>query len=491
MKNGLVLSVLLWATAQAQNGPQPDLAGIDPDLIVNPPEGIDFEGCFADLVTADIDGSGSIEKDEYLNFINVYGERICWYQDELTLDQHGAFNSLACMCRSQEGNDASCCLLENAKLPNTGALTPGTRTEEELLFMTVACIVTDGTLEHLCTPYVLERNTPPPVIIVPVGNDLRGLDTDLPDGSIWALIMGIIGLLLLVCLFCCCLAAGTKSRRKDEEEEEEDIQVIPPVDKEPPMEQAPRGGFDLEEVIEETMVIPPVAEEEEEEEEEEEIPEEPQEEVEEEEEEITEELEDGAGAGKRGGVEIEDPDDGDGRRGRGFNYADEEPEDTQRRWGGPRLPPPEDSDPDPLKLKPIPPKDPEEPPEWDQPGREILEARNKDEMEGQVFEPYDPGGGVHDPKRPVKDPLDWRKDWNRPKPPEVDEDDNRKHRIQSGLGEGEVFDRLNDNDSQSKSLVSGGGDIFDWVVQSALGVLDKADEVSEEAEDDDSSTVNA
>ena len=191
-----------------------------------------------------------------------------------------------------------------------------------------------------------------------------------------------------------------------------------------------------------------------------------------------EEIEEGVGTKGRGANEAEDEDEGEGRRKRGSNYVDEEDDDGIPRWGGPRLPPPENPPPDPLKLRPIPDKEPEDPPEWDQPGREILEPKHKDEMEGQTFEPYNPDGGVATDDRQPKDPLDWRKDWNRPKPPEVDDSDNRKHRIQSGLGEGEVWDKLNEGDDQSKSLVSGGGDVFDWVVQSALGVLDKADDES-------------
>mmetsp|Transcript_3598 Transcript_3598/g.7175 ORF Transcript_3598/g.7175 Transcript_3598/m.7175 type:complete len:491 (-) Transcript_3598:180-1652(-) len=461
----------------------PDLAGVDPALIVNPPEGLDLEGCFSDLVESDIDGSGAIEKDEYLNFINTYGRRICWYQEELTLEQHGAFNSLACICRSQEGNDASCCLLDNAKLYNTNALNPAARTEEELLFMTVACVVTDGTLRHLCTPYVIEKVTPPPVIIPNTDRNFA-LRDGTEDGSIWALIMGIIGLLLLVCLCCCCCAAGTKNRSREEEEEDENVQVIPPPPiKEAPAEQAPRE-LDMED---QTPVIAPPgqAEEEEEiieEEEEEQVP--GGDEVEYEE--TVEEIEEGEESKNRGQNEAGDEDEGEGRRKRGSNYADEEDDDGIPRWGAPRLPPPEPPQPDPLKLRPIPPKEPEEPDEWDQPGREILEPKHKDEMEGQTFDPYNPDGGVQRDDREGKAPGAWKKDWNRGKPEEEDEVDNRKHRIQSGLGEGEVWDKLEQGDDQSKSLVSGGGDVFDWVVQSALGVLDKA----EDGQDESSHTDN-
>lgn len=476
----LFLLLALLAASRADEQPEGNrFEGIDPDLIVNPPEGLDLDGCFRDLAQADLDGSGAIEKDEYLNFINVYGERICWYQEELTLEQHGAFNSLACICRSQEGNDSSCCLLDNAKLPTTNALNPELRTEEQLLFMTVACVVTDGTLEHLCTPYVIERETLPPVFI---DNTDRGIfaSVDPEDGSIWAIIMGIIGLLLLVCLCCCCCAAGTRTKSSEIIEENEVQEQYPAVMKQEPTAEAPRE-LDLEDVV---AAVPPPTVEEMEEVEEEEIEEVPGGDEVEEIEEI-EETEEGVGNANRGANEAEDEDEGEGRRKRGSNYVDEEEDDGIPRWGGPRLPPPEDPEPDPLKLKPIPDKVPEDPPEWDQPGREILEPKYKEEMEGQTFEPYVPDGGVQRDDREGKAPLDWRKDWNRPKPPEEDDNDNRKHRIQSGLGEGEVWNKLEEGDDQSKSLVSGGTDVFDWVVQSALGVLDKADDGQSQSENTD------
>lgn len=465
----------------------PDLAGVDPALIVNPPEGLDLEGCFADLDEADIDGSGAIEKNEYLFFINTYGRRICWYQDELTLQQHGAFNSLACTCQAQEGNDARCCLLDNAKLPTSNAVNPTARTEEELLFMTVACVVTDGTLKHLCTPYVIDKVTPPPVII-PAANRGFALSDDLEDGSIWALIMGIIGLLLLVCLCCCCCAAGTKTRSREEEEEDEDVEKVPPPPvKDDPREQAPRER-DMED--QNPLAAPPgQAEEEEEiieEEEEEKVPGGDQVEYEE----TVEEVEEGVESGNRGQNEAEDEEEGEGRRNRGSNYADDEDDDGIPRWGGPRLPPPEPPQPPPINLRPIPDKEPEEPDEWDQPGREILEPKHKDEMEGQTFDPYNPDGGVQRDDREGRDPRAWKKDWNRGKPDEDDEVDKRKHRIQSGLGPGEVWDNLEQGDDQSKSLISGGGDVFDWVVQSALGVLDKADDGEDGSLASDSRTDN-
>lgn len=98
------------------------------------------------MADSDEDRTGSIERDEYLNFINVFGEQFCLSQDELTLEQHAAFNTLACFCRSIDGNDDTCCLFDNGKLTYTNALNPAARTISELIFLTSICTVTFQTL---------------------------------------------------------------------------------------------------------------------------------------------------------------------------------------------------------------------------------------------------------------------------------------------------------------------------------------------------------
>jgi hypothetical protein len=57
-----------------------------------------------------------------------------------------------------------------------------------------------------------------------------------------------------------------------------------------------------------------------------------------------------------------------------------------------------------------------------------------------------------------------------------DESDMRKRRIQTGLGEGEVWNALGEDNDDDKGKSAPSGDIFDWVVSSALGVLDKSAE---------------
>jgi hypothetical protein len=438
----------------------PDLTGVDPSLIVRPPPGIDYPGCFQDLVTSDRDGNGIVEQKEYLGFIQEYGKRICYESDALTLEQQAAFNSLACLCRSREGNDASCCLAGNAKLPTAGALNAIGRTEAEKLYLTTVCTVTDGTMENSkCPPYILDRETPPPVVIVPV-NSVSAQAVEAPplaDNKKWAWIAAAIAGLLLLFLCCCCCVLRRK-RGKVVEEEEEVIESTPgkgmaaASDEEAPHEQAaPRA-------LASVPPIPPTVLEGEEE----------------------EESYDGEGRTRRGGHEVEtdDESDGEGRRTRGSNYMPDEEEDARRRWPGGELPPQEPEDPERVVLRPIPVQEQEDDPDWDEPARELEEHKVKDDDSVQEFERYVPDSGVATDDRASNDPVTWKKDWNREKAPEPDENDNRKHRIQSGLGEGEVWDKLDDDDDASRSHAggAGAGDVFDWVVQSALGVLDTTDQ---------------
>ena len=136
-------------------------AGPTDDIPV--PDHLDLEGCFGDLFEADIDESGAVERDEYLNFINLYVERLCASpQDELSPEQQSAFIALACTCREEEGSDPSCCLVDNAALSTTNALNPSDRTEEQQNFLTLVCVVTDSTLQNLCPTPAPTPTAPPP-----------------------------------------------------------------------------------------------------------------------------------------------------------------------------------------------------------------------------------------------------------------------------------------------------------------------------------------
>ena len=186
----------------------------------------------------------------------------------------------------------------------------------------------------------------------------------------------------------------------------------------------------------------------------------------------------GAGMGAAGAAVADDSDDEEEARKRrgGGNIPPGDEEDGLRIPTAPRLPPPQHPPPSPVVLNPIPPRDGYGD-DWDHPGRNIEFPKDKDEMSAGEVDHYEPDGGVYLPDREGKDPLNWKKDWNRPKPEEPDEVDLRKHRIQTGLGEGEVWDKLGEDETEQSSKAPK-GDIFDWVVQSALGALDDNDQAA-------------
>ena len=269
------------------------------------------------------------------------------------------------------------------------------------------------------------------------------------DDPDWIWLALLAALLLLLC--CCCVCVWRRRRAKEEEEEEEE--QIPgkgsPGDaQEGAPEQSLQTPRDLEANYPTSAYNKAHAPNPEEEEEEEE-------------------------ARKRRG---------------GGPLGEEYEEDGYIRYGAPRLPPPVKNTPE-HKLKPIDPEDPEEDPDWDRPGRPIEYPKDKDDISAGEVEHYEPDGGVYLPERGSRDPIEMNPQWERGEPEDPDERDTRKHRIQSGLGEGEVWDKLANDDSESNNKGSSMGGAFDWVVQSALGALDSKSADAHEADETETTVL--
>lgn len=419
------------------------------DFFTEPSKFIDFPGCFSDLFEADRNGDGIVTVQEYLGFIQMYAERRkCIENPVLTLQQRTAFNAISCGCRAEEGSSADCCIGSNAHIRTDGALNPQ-RTATQNGYLTSACRLTDETLgPSQCPPADDVRDGGPlpftPVVSTPPAARLPSDGGGINKKLLWPLV-ALAALLLLCC--CCGLVLRKKKAKELEEEEMEEIagrgapgdfietdpeqaaSVPPPED--PPI------------LIPPVVAAPPIPEEDEEDEDEEE------------------------GRKRRGGGPL----------------GEEEEEEGRKRYGAPRLPPPEKEDPG-FKLRPIPPPEEEEDPEWDHPGRPIEYPKEKDEIPPDELDRYQPDGGVYIPERPGKDPVEYNPQWERGEPAEPDERDTRKHRIQSGLGEGEVWDELEKDETDEGGVGGGLGDVFDWVVQSALGVLDENDAAAHLATDE-------
>jgi hypothetical protein len=437
----------IFSLAASQDVPDPNS-----DCYKAPSTMIDFPGCFSDLITADRNGDGLIKSDEYLGFIQKYAEdRKCIKNPVLSLQQRIAFNTISCFCRGEEGSNVDCCLGANAEIRTGGALNPTTRTASQQGYLTSACRITDETLgPNECPPSDCGRDRAilPPLPEIFIAPAARSPDDDggLSKEALW----GILAAALLLLILCCCCVCVLR-RKKAKEIEEEDEEVIagkgtPGATDSDPEQSSPTSVLNDSAYLpyfDPSLLALPLGDDEDE----------------------------GRKRGGGGVNEDEDEEEARKRRGGGPLSAVEE-EAAKKRYGGPRLPPPEKEDPQ-HKLRPVPPKDPEEDPEWDQPGRPMDYPKEKDPMSPGEFEHYDPDGGVYDPRRPGKDPVEFNPQWERGEPEEPDDRDTRKHRIQSGLGEGEVWDQLDTSESTHATVGGGLGDVFDWVIQSALGVLDE------------------
>jgi hypothetical protein len=479
MKRSLISFFSLLAVATAQSPSDFEL--------IYPGDGINFEACYKDLDAADnIVRDGGVRQDEFLGFIQRYAERKCLTNNVMSLRQFAAFNALSCVCASLEGQDESCCLGDNGQVDTGGALTRGSRTLPQIQFLIYTCITVDNTLpETACI-----RPFPPSGIApqaelggvigtpnVPVyTKQVEEEEDDDDDDNVWDWLKWVLialGILLLL-LCCCCCTIRRKRLLAIAEEEEEQRLAAAAAEKKMDVEQAPEPEPELTEQYpsddgdageqdivytegEEDFVV----------------------EVAEESESAPDEEMAVASAAAAGMNDDDDDDDEDGNRRTGaHNLPADDDEEKRRIAGYGQLPPDEDPDNRGLQLRPVPPREKEEDPDWDHPGRDInFPKPEPDEYSAGEFDHYDPDGGYISPDRERKEPTEYAKPhWERLKKETPEEVDMRKRRIQSGLGEAEVWNILEDHDDHEENNMPS-GDVFDWVVESALGVLDKSDDV--------------
>jgi hypothetical protein len=80
---------------------------------------------------------------------------------------------------------------------------------------------------------------------------------------------------------------------------------------------------------------------------------------------------------------------------------------------------------------------------------------------------------------PYDEKAHWRSKFQQPEPVEPSID-SRKHRIQAGLGDGEVWGKLDDYQGSNRSIVNMMGEC-DWVIENALAVLADSEEGLQDA----------
>jgi hypothetical protein len=476
-----LFSLLAVATAQS--------ASFEPDSFIYPGDGIDFKGCMRDLDAADnIIRDGGVRQNEFLGFIQRYASRKCLTNDALSLKQFAAFNALSCVCASLEGQDATCCLGENGQLDTGGALSQSARTQPQVQFLTYACITIDNTLpDTACNLEDSGRGTPPPAAIGDtIGSRPKAIENDDDDDSVWDWLKWLLLALLLLLLLCCCCCCTIRRKRImaiAEEEEEQRLAALAAekevdVEQQTEMVDGPSDAGDQESFVnneeEEDHGDRGVSYGEEDEEFEvanNEAASYPDDDV--------------MVAGAAGGTNNADDDSEDGNKRRGAHNLPEDEDEKNRRIGGyGQLPPDDDPDPGANNLRPFDPRDSEDDPDWDQADRDINFPRAPPDDYSAGYDHDDIDGGVYMPERERQAPAEYvQPHWERLKKETPEEVDSRKRRIQSGLGEAEVWNKL-DEDSESEDKDRPSNDLFDWVVESALGVLDKSDDAAHVIDDE-------
>jgi hypothetical protein len=416
------------------------------DQVPPPPQPNDItgtvNGCANAILEHDLNGDGAIRRDEFLSYVNNVADLLCIPpRPNLDLELQTVFVSVACLCQELPGNDISCCFEDNAGLYLSGALDTVGRSAQEESYLRASCLLTQAVLgPEQCE---LPTTTLAPGAILPAGPIYGFLPPPAvpaePNNLLWLL---LLLLLPLICCICCCCY-----RRDKEVEEEYEVVVkeetivrgpdeaiadrsIPPQPMEPDLEQALSVPNDAPPA---PMAL---------------LPREPQEPFS-----AGDEDDDGGNAprpgpplaaGAPGIAEAEDDEEDEENIGRklGAKPDDDDEDDGGRRFGGQGmlpLPPGREG----VVLRHVE-KETTAPGEYEYPERNISEFKYKREDSGQILDHYVPDGGVYDPQRPPRDPviMPTPKYQRKPKPEPLYIDP-RKERKQMGLGDGEVWEALN------------------------------------------------
>ena len=115
---------------------------------VTPIEYQDLDQCSNDLVSSDTDKNDLVDKEEYLLFIQKFGQ--CEAFKNLDLGHYSVFQTMACECVNQ-GASFECCLPGNATLNISGAsLQDSNRTVDQISMLSKICITANGLTTRPC-----------------------------------------------------------------------------------------------------------------------------------------------------------------------------------------------------------------------------------------------------------------------------------------------------------------------------------------------------
>lgn len=438
------------------------------DQIPPPPQPNDISGtvngCANAIMDHDDNGDGAIRRGGYLDFVNNVADLLCLPpRPILDLELQTIFVSIACLCQEREGNDITCCFGAEAGIYQDGAAALPTRTEDEASYLRAACLLTQAVIgPEQCDVQVATVN-PGAVVISFPSNPIVIIPPPADTGNnelLWLLLLLLIPFICCVC--CCCY-------RKDKEDQEEyEITVT-----EQKIVEGPEGPVDdagippQPEDVEQAMLLPPPAP----------VPFNAGDEFD----------EDGnapkpgqpmppMGAPGIGENENDEEDDENIGRKLGANPDDDEDEEGRRRFGGqgelPNPPAPEG-----VRLRHVE-REPGTEVEYEYPERQINEHKFKREDSGQILPHEEIDSGVYDPQRAPRQPVIMpNPNYQRAAIPEPVYIDPRKERMQMRLGDGEVWDTLNNWEEEEEKI--GGVEKIDWVIHSALTVFADAEDTGD------------
>lgn len=409
--------------------------GVGPQI--NQDRVVDFKYCYDSLGNNDINGNGRLSRAEFENFAQDFGgaTECLGPLDKLPIELMTVWNQLSCECVAR-GGTSDCCLGENGNIPITGVNDNDRIIVAEQQYLRQVCLRTDQAIVTYCGP-------PPPPIIPPPPPAFF-MAPPPPAAQKTALIVGLIFLVLFLIVpwrrrwIFLAAAKDDDSSESSEDDESEDGGGMRHV--------VTETGGEEPDVPVVLAAVPPDIEEGE-----------------------RAEPEDDAMQLRNVGEE-EDGEFGGTSYGRTVEEPEYEEEGDPKKFVYEQYDLPEEPE-DPIKLKPIPiPVKMEEDEPYDLehyvPDGGIVEYEREGEWR------YDADGGWTPEEREGRAPVEFNpQGYERAVPVAAIPVDNRRQRALEAYDGGEVFDRL--EQEASESAAGPAVDMFDWVIQSTLNTLDE------------------
>lgn len=419
--------------------PTSQFQGPESGYIVPIPEGngprinqdrvVDFGYCYGSLARHDVNGDGRLKRAEFENFAQDFGgaTECLGPFSELPIELLTVWNQLSCECVAR-GGTSDCCLGDNGNIPISGVDASDAFLVAEQQYLRQVCLRTDQAIVTYCGPPPPPIIPPPPPAFFRAPPPVAAPKTGLIVGLIFAGLFLIIPWRRRWIFF-----AGGKPDDESESSEE-------------PADDASEDGGGMRHLV--TEAVPP------------------------------DDLEAGDAAEPaddamqlRAVGEEEDGEFGGTSYGRTVEEPEYEQEGNPKKFVYEQFETPAEPE-DPIKLRPIPvPIKTEEDEPYDLehyvPDGGIVEYEREGEWR------YDADGGWTPEEREGKKPVEFEpQPFERAVPIVAPVVDNRRDRHLDAYGDAAIFDRLASEPTDT-AIAAGGGDMFNWVIESTLNTLDQ------------------